>query len=180
LNRLAGAGGFEPPHGGTKIRCLTAWLRPNVLGSPALDLYGAFAGHKCGVEGNEGRTSRHCTQTAPNTLNVQTGDVRVHCTQQFLVRSPHGDNARCSTGYCYRWSGRNRAYTQSFAQAARTEPERPNAALALAWRRGVAGLGPLAPLPPWATPVGRSRPRTCRRSTIRLVSPKQPAIPVAA
>src|SRR5579875_3838896 len=25
---LVGAGGFEPPHGGTKIRCLTAWLRP--------------------------------------------------------------------------------------------------------------------------------------------------------
>ncbi len=28
---LAGAGGFEPPHGGIKIRCLTAWLRPNGL-----------------------------------------------------------------------------------------------------------------------------------------------------
>ena len=28
LKSLAGAGGFEPPHGGTKIRCLTAWLRP--------------------------------------------------------------------------------------------------------------------------------------------------------
>ena len=26
---VAGAGGFEPPHGGIKIRCLTAWLRPN-------------------------------------------------------------------------------------------------------------------------------------------------------
>ena len=26
---LAGAGGFEPPHGGIKIRCLTAWRRPN-------------------------------------------------------------------------------------------------------------------------------------------------------
>jgi hypothetical protein len=24
---MAGAGGFEPPHGGIKIRCLTAWLR---------------------------------------------------------------------------------------------------------------------------------------------------------
>lgn len=28
---LAGAGGFEPPHGGIKIRCLTAWLRPNAV-----------------------------------------------------------------------------------------------------------------------------------------------------
>ena len=27
---MAGAGGFEPPYGGIKIRCLTAWLRPNM------------------------------------------------------------------------------------------------------------------------------------------------------
>src|SRR5690242_3198454 len=34
---MAGAGGFEPPHGGIKIRCLTAWLRPNASsdGRPA-------------------------------------------------------------------------------------------------------------------------------------------------
>ena len=29
--QLAGAGGIEPPNGGIKIRCLTAWLRPNRL-----------------------------------------------------------------------------------------------------------------------------------------------------
>src|SRR5215467_5144836 len=28
---MAGAGGFEPPYGGIKIRCLTTWLRPNRL-----------------------------------------------------------------------------------------------------------------------------------------------------
>jgi hypothetical protein len=28
LKKLAGAGGFEPPYGGIKIRCLTTWLRP--------------------------------------------------------------------------------------------------------------------------------------------------------
>ena len=28
-NLLAGAGGFEPPHGGIKIHCLTTWRRPN-------------------------------------------------------------------------------------------------------------------------------------------------------
>ena len=28
-NGVAGAGGIEPPNGGIKIRCLTAWLRPN-------------------------------------------------------------------------------------------------------------------------------------------------------
>ena len=30
---LAGAGGFEPPHGGIKIRCLTTWLRPKTGGA---------------------------------------------------------------------------------------------------------------------------------------------------
>src|SRR5271165_2581125 len=29
---LAGAGGFEPPYRGIKIRCLTTWLRPKRLG----------------------------------------------------------------------------------------------------------------------------------------------------
>ena len=29
LEWLAGAGGFEPPYGGIKIRCLTTWRRPN-------------------------------------------------------------------------------------------------------------------------------------------------------
>ena len=28
---VAGAGGIEPPNGGIKIRCLTAWLRPKRL-----------------------------------------------------------------------------------------------------------------------------------------------------
>src|SRR6516162_8554191 len=31
LKSLAGAGGFEPPNGGIKIRCLTTWLRPTEL-----------------------------------------------------------------------------------------------------------------------------------------------------
>lgn len=30
---VAGAGGFEPPYGGIKIRCLTAWRRPNAPGA---------------------------------------------------------------------------------------------------------------------------------------------------
>jgi hypothetical protein len=28
---LAGAGGFEPPHGGIKIPCLTTWRRPKAV-----------------------------------------------------------------------------------------------------------------------------------------------------
>ena len=30
--RLVGERGFEPPNAGIKIRCLTAWRRPNPLG----------------------------------------------------------------------------------------------------------------------------------------------------
>ncbi len=29
LYKMAGVGGFEPPHDGIKTRCLTAWLHPN-------------------------------------------------------------------------------------------------------------------------------------------------------
>ncbi len=41
---MVGAGGFEPPGGGTKIRCLTTWLRPKqnftfYNSSPATFLY---------------------------------------------------------------------------------------------------------------------------------------------
>ena len=31
--RLAGVEGFEPSHGGTKNRCLTAWLHPKAVGT---------------------------------------------------------------------------------------------------------------------------------------------------
>lgn len=34
LQELAGAGGFEPPHGGIKIPCLTTWRRPNGRAGP--------------------------------------------------------------------------------------------------------------------------------------------------
>jgi hypothetical protein len=52
---LAGAGGFEPPHGGIKIRCLTAWLRPklSVAGRSRDSLLGPP-----GVAGNNRHGSR--------------------------------------------------------------------------------------------------------------------------
>src|SRR5450631_1022643 len=34
---LAGAGGFEPPHGGIKIHCLTTWRRPIKLSGKRRD-----------------------------------------------------------------------------------------------------------------------------------------------
>ena len=44
---LAGAGGFEPPHGGIKIHCLTAWRRPNARLAP--DSPCRRADHKAGL-----------------------------------------------------------------------------------------------------------------------------------
>ena len=51
---LAGAGGFEPPHGGIKIPCLTTWRRPNRRsgkrrGWPRAD----FLWHRRSIEGVE-------------------------------------------------------------------------------------------------------------------------------
>ena len=34
---MAGVGGFEPPHGDTKNRCLTAWLHPNKMRYEAIE-----------------------------------------------------------------------------------------------------------------------------------------------
>ena len=31
IKKMAGAGGIEPPDAGIKIRCLTAWRRPNAV-----------------------------------------------------------------------------------------------------------------------------------------------------
>ena len=41
---LAGAGGIEPPNGGIKIRCLTAWLRPNWPGGNGATLLSQIPG----------------------------------------------------------------------------------------------------------------------------------------
>ena len=51
LKSLAGAGGFEPPYGGIKIRCLTTWLRPNSrrITAAALIPLGGRADHSGGA-----------------------------------------------------------------------------------------------------------------------------------
>ncbi len=36
LGSKAGVAGFEPTHGGVKVRCLTAWLHPSALTAHAL------------------------------------------------------------------------------------------------------------------------------------------------
>jgi hypothetical protein len=52
--RLAGAGGIEPPNAGIKIRCLTAWRRPSVGGSIAADSAEYNAHRKNGVHDGNG------------------------------------------------------------------------------------------------------------------------------
>lgn len=42
---MAGADGFEPPNDDTKNRCLTTWLRPNLL----LNLYQQTSHQSIGV-----------------------------------------------------------------------------------------------------------------------------------
>ncbi len=36
---MAGMAGFEPTHDGVKVRCLTAWLHPNVMTSIVCETY---------------------------------------------------------------------------------------------------------------------------------------------
>ena len=40
---VAGVAGFEPTHDGVKVRCLTAWLYPNVLREGKVSLNSAKA-----------------------------------------------------------------------------------------------------------------------------------------
>ena len=50
MKRLAGAGGFEPPYGGIKIRCLTTWLRPTVRHADLLTyIYRYFSSGACTI-----------------------------------------------------------------------------------------------------------------------------------
>jgi hypothetical protein len=55
LKTLAGMGGFEPPNGGIKIRCLTTWLHPNT-GRPKL-------AQACDASGSNHRRAAHHSQS---------------------------------------------------------------------------------------------------------------------
>ena len=58
---VAGAGGFEPPYGGIKIRCLTAWRRPNARRTIMRGLQGRNDSSQAGlqVRRRRGRFARH-------------------------------------------------------------------------------------------------------------------------
>src|SRR5262249_38371308 len=83
---MAGAGGIEPPNGGIKIRCLTAWLRPN------------GAGRESGDAANARRPRRSIGRTAPiqqAAWRICTGPVpatdliySVGCARDGNVRNP--------------------------------------------------------------------------------------------
>jgi hypothetical protein len=48
--QVAGAGGIEPPNGGIKIRCLTAWLRPKRPIGPQKDPVGRILSGLAGLQ----------------------------------------------------------------------------------------------------------------------------------
>jgi hypothetical protein len=60
IERLAGAAGFEPAHGGTKNRCLTAWLRPS-RAAPYSGRIGLVKGrHAASIVANTGDAEPNC------------------------------------------------------------------------------------------------------------------------
>jgi hypothetical protein len=71
LNALAGAGGFEPPDGGIKIRCLTTWLRPNASqGSNGLGGKRADNSSGCPAPQWPSRTKFAPAEGSPHTPNA--------------------------------------------------------------------------------------------------------------
>jgi hypothetical protein len=76
---VAGAGGIEPPNGGIKIRCLTAWLRPIWLSSerrrkPAVR-------HRRSIEGvrlfQQARTPKFRSKRACPLLTLYNGRLNI-------------------------------------------------------------------------------------------------------
>ena len=65
---LAGAAGFEPAHGGTKNRCLTAWLRPS-RAAP-------YSGRCEDVKGRQDRRPRHHLRAARSISEPANADPK--------------------------------------------------------------------------------------------------------
>jgi hypothetical protein len=91
---LAGAGGFEPPNGGIKIRCLTTWLRPIGAGiAPARravrrrrNIIGGFLPiNDCGGKCQFGRSIRRINSTC-----LCTASAHCHVLVTFTIISFEG------------------------------------------------------------------------------------------
>jgi hypothetical protein len=70
-SKLAGAGGFEPPYAGIKIRCLTTWLRPTDLPDRSGGASGRFAA--IAGRGKLSTTSRRGNNTRDRPANLAPG-----------------------------------------------------------------------------------------------------------
>ena len=73
--QLAGAGGFEPPYAGIKIRCLTTWLRPIVPGKQVIYGDRSLKGFGVRVSG-AGRIS-YVLPYGANRQRIKLGDVGI-------------------------------------------------------------------------------------------------------
>ena len=95
---MAGAPGFEPGNAGIKIRCLTAWRRPNNLASHTT--YNASLGrqdcsaHPCAAP-LRGQSQRDCLVSLPATApcvalppHIHVGRRRICRTLRVLILPP--------------------------------------------------------------------------------------------
>jgi hypothetical protein len=82
---VAGAGGFEPPHGGTKIRCLTAWLRPN-RNEPCARIIWSFGGAQ-GLA-RSSNAAKDISRLAANTAACVLARRRVKARSPRLIAAP--------------------------------------------------------------------------------------------
>ena len=88
---LAGAGGFEPPNGGTKNRCLTTWRRPNV--ARLLDCGGAT------------RNCARCSWDVPERNPPQPANSLLRPSRALAISRPPVDRSVAQPGRAPR-SGR--------------------------------------------------------------------------
>ncbi len=126
--RLAGEGGFEPPNGGSKGRCLTTWRLPKTVGFNAARIIAIPRG------GGNGRTL--CGPTARSTGPGDPGE-RPHAVRPYgpidgAARS-WGTAARCAALRYdrrhreYRGNGRTLCGPTARSASSRVSGERPHA-----------------------------------------------------
>ncbi len=100
---LAGAGGFEPPHGGIKIPCLTTWRRPNSVEQFTARRALKTARRNCSISNETRRTVRRfivarqvykgkshtSTDQKPVCMPAARRVISVGCMTATGLRKPH-------------------------------------------------------------------------------------------
>ena len=90
--RMAGAGGFEPPYGGIKIRCLTTWLRP--IGKPADARVSRYSNAAAPLRASAGFSAGGLGQAAESSSRNDLISERNSAEAIGLVMNPSAPAAR--------------------------------------------------------------------------------------